>query len=71
MIFIKYLLHLKINFEPTIGNQNEEFVNQWYKIQDECAKQLMKMTIKFCETKIKEAEHKSSVRQQSKKQNMR
>ena len=71
MIFIKYLLHLKINFETTIGNQNEEFVNQWYKIQDECAKQLMKMTIKFCETKIKETEHKSSVRQQSKKQNMR
>ena len=57
MIFIKYLLHLKINFEPTIGNQNEEFVNQWYKIQDECAKQLMKMTIKFCETTIQETEH--------------
>ena len=29
---------LKINLEPTIGNQNEEFVNQWYKIQDDCAK---------------------------------
>ena len=48
---------LKINLEPTIGNQNEEFVNQWYKIQDDCAKQLMKMTIKFCETRIKETEH--------------
>ena len=48
---------LKINLEPTIGNQNEEFVNQWYKIQDDCAKQLMKMTIKFCETTIKETEH--------------
>ena len=23
---------LKINLEPTIGNQNEEFANQWYKI---------------------------------------
>ena len=29
---------LKINLEPTIGNQNEEFVNQWYKIQNDCAK---------------------------------
>ena len=48
---------LKINLEPTIGNQNEEFVNQWYKIQDDCPKQLMKMTIKFCETTIKETEH--------------
>ena len=48
---------MKINLEPTIGNQNEEFVNQWYKIQDDCAKQLMKMTIKFCETTIKEAVH--------------
>ena len=48
---------LKINLEPTIGNQNEEFVNQWYKIQDDCAKQLMKMTIKFCKTTIKETEH--------------
>ena len=48
---------LKINLEPTIGNQNEEFVNQWYKIQDNCAKQLMKRTIKFCETTIKETEH--------------
>ena len=35
-------------------NQNEEFVNQWYKIQDDCAKQLIKMTIKFYETAIKE-----------------
>ena len=48
---------LKINLEPTIGNQNEEFVNQWYKIQDNCAKQLIKMTINFCETTIKETEH--------------
>ena len=48
---------LKTNLEPTIENQNEEFVNQWYKIQDDCAKQLMKMTIKFCETAIKETEH--------------
>ena len=48
---------LKINLEPTIGNQNEKFVNQWYKIQDDCTKQLMKMTIKFCETRIKETEH--------------
>ena len=47
---------LKISLEATIGNQNEEFVNQWYKIQV-CAKQLMKMTIKFCETAIKETEH--------------
>ena len=38
-------------------NQNEESVNQWYKIQDDCAKQLIKMTIKFCETTIKETEH--------------
>ena len=48
---------LKINLEPSIGNKNEEFVNQGYKIQDDCAKQLMKMTIKFCETTIKETEH--------------
>ena len=48
---------LKTNFEPAIGNQNEEFVNQWYIIQDDCAKQLMKMTITFCETTIKETEH--------------
>ena len=48
---------LKINLELTIGNQNEEFVNQWYKIQDDCANKLMKMTIKFCETAIKETEH--------------
>ena len=48
---------LKVNLKPTIGNQNEEFVNQWYKIQDKCAKQLMKMTIKFCETTIKETEY--------------
>ena len=48
---------LKINLEPTIGNQNEEFVNQWYKIWDDCAKQLMKMNIKFCETTVKETEH--------------
>ena len=47
----------KINLEPTIGNQNEEFVNQWCKIQDDCAKELIKMTIEFCETKIKETEH--------------
>ena len=44
----------KINLEPTIGNQNEEFVNEWCKIQDNCAKQLMTMTIKFCETTIKQ-----------------
>ena len=43
---------LKISLEPTIWNQNEKFVNQWYKIQD-CAKQLMKKTRKFCETAIK------------------
>ena len=48
---------LKTNLEPTIGNQNEEFVNQWYKIQDDIAKQLMKITIKFCEITIKETEH--------------
>ena len=48
---------LKINLEPTIGIQNKEFVNQCYKIQDDCAKQLMKMTIKFSETTIKETEH--------------
>ena len=29
---------LKINLDPTIWNKNEEFVNQWYKIQDDCAK---------------------------------
>ena len=62
--FLEKFLHdkltpngLKINLEATIGNQNEDFVNQWYKIQDDCAKQLMKMTIKFCETAIKETEH--------------
>ena len=38
-------------------NQNEEFVNQWCKIQNDCAKQLMKMTIRFCEKTIKETEH--------------
>ena len=48
---------LKINREPTMGNQNEEFINQWYKIQDDSTKQLMKMIGKFCETKIKETEH--------------
>ena len=48
---------LKINLKPTIGNQNEEFVNQWYKIQDDWAKQLMKMTTKFCETAIEETEN--------------
>ena len=44
---------LKINLEPTIRNQNKEFVNQWYKIHDDCAKQLMNMTIKFCERTMK------------------
>ena len=39
-----------------MGNQNEEFVKQWYKIQDEWTKQLIKMTIKFCETTIEETE---------------
>ena len=48
---------LNINLEPSIGNQNEEFVNQWYKIQDDFAKQLMKMAIKFFETTIKEIEY--------------
>ena len=48
---------LKINLEPTIGNQNEEFVNPCYKILDDCAKQLMKMTIKFCVTTIKDTEN--------------
>ena len=48
---------LKINLEPTIGNQNEEFVNQCYKIQDDCAKQFMNMTIKFYEITITETEH--------------
>ena len=48
---------LKISLEHTIGNQNEEFVNQCYKIQDDCAKQLIKINIKFCETTIKETEH--------------
>ena len=47
----------KLNLEPTIGNQNEEFVNQWYKIQDACVKQLVKITIEFRETTIKETEH--------------
>ena len=47
---------LKINLEPTMGNQNEEFVKHWYKIQDECAKQLIKITIKLCETTVKETE---------------
>ena len=48
---------LKINLEPTVRNQNKEFVNQWYKIHDDCAKQLMNMTIKFCERTMKETEH--------------
>ena len=48
---------LKIDLKLTIGNRNEEFVNQWYKIQDDCAKQLMKMTIKFCGTAIEETEN--------------
>ena len=39
-----------------MGNQNEEFVKHWYKIQDEWTKQLIKMTIKFCETTIEETE---------------
>ena len=53
-------MHLKINLEPTIGNQKVEFVNQWYKIQDDCVKQLMKMTIKFCETTINEIKESDS-----------
>ena len=48
---------LRINLEPAIGNQNQEFVNQWYKTQDECMKQPMKMAIKLCETTVKETEH--------------
>ena len=47
---------LKINLEPTMGNQNEKFVKHWYKIQDEWTKKLIKMTIKFCETTVKETE---------------
>ena len=38
---------LKINLQPTLGKQNEEVVNQGYQIHDECAKQLVNMTIKF------------------------
>ena len=53
-------MHLKINLEPTIGNQKVEFVNQWYKIQDDCVKQLMKMTIKFCKITINEIKESDS-----------
>ena len=42
-----------------MGNQNEEFVKHWYKIQDEWTKQLIKMTIKFCETTIEETERET------------
>ena len=45
---------LKINLGHAIENQNEEFVNQCYKLQDDCAKQLIKITIKFSETTSKD-----------------
>ena len=48
---------LKINLQPTLRKQYEEVVNQWYQIHNECAKELMNMTIKFCKTTIKETEH--------------
>ena len=48
---------MKINLETTIGNQNKDFFNQRYKIQDNCTKQLMKMNINICDTTIKEGEH--------------
>ena len=38
--------------KESIGNQNKEFVNKFCYV-----KQLMKMTIMFCETTIKETEH--------------
>ena len=44
---------LKINLGHAIENQNEEFVNQCYKLQDDCTKQLIKITIKFSETTSK------------------
>ena len=40
---------LKCYVEPSIGNRDEEFLNEWHAILNECSKKLMNLTIEYSE----------------------
>lgn len=43
---------LQLSLEPSIGNQDEEFLNTWYGKLDECSVMFMDMVIEFCNKTI-------------------
>ena len=45
---------LQINLTPTIGNNNDEFVDRWYKRLEECSITMMKDIVEFCDKTITE-----------------
>ena len=43
---------LKIELEPTIGNHDQEFLDEWYQILDQTSFTLMNKIVKFCEKTV-------------------
>ena len=39
---------LRLDLEPTIGNHDEEFLQNWYAELEECSKKFMKNVLEFC-----------------------
>ena len=54
--------------EPTIGNHDQEFLDNWYSKQKQFLLLLMKDIVQFCEKKIKV--HKTSKKQKVLKREM-
>ena len=55
---------LKYSIEPSIGNHDEEFINEWYEIQKECSRKLIQHTVKFCETTLSKTNNSIDATQQ-------
>ena len=43
---------LKIELEPTIGNHDQEFLDEWYQILDQTSFTLINKIVKFCEKTV-------------------
>ena len=51
---------LQLSLEPSIGNQDEEFLQTWYGKLDECSVMFMDMVIEFCNKTITSLEEQKA-----------
>ena len=50
---------LSVYVEPSIGNQDDEFLKQFFEIQKECSRKLMQLTLEYCHQTVGHCEKMS------------